>query len=352
MIRRIDIENFKSLKNITLDLQRVNVLIGPNNSGKTNVLNAIELSLNHEKVKQLGQNEKSRLLYKFGHNNIPKIIIDFSLPDLGDTLQLEVTIFPLKIPQIKFNTNRPLIQSSFEKHYKSARVYSINTHYLTKSYPLLPGNELVHSDAANLVAFLDFLRDHHPDVFQNIQRDLTNCIPEITQIRFDNVNPTEEEIRKFGDKTFKKIGLFSQDTQQIFWSEELSEGILYLLALLCIIHQPHPPRLLLLEEPERGIHPRRIKEVIGFLKQLAYQRDIQIILTTHSPLVLDEFAETPESVFVFDKDAEGASTVNNLQKDVIEPYYQKCSEKGIVPHNYTDALGDNWTIGFLGGVPK
>ena len=73
----------------------------------------------------------------------------------------------------------------------------------------------------------------------------------------------------------------------------------------------------MLEEPERGIHPRRIKEVIGFIKQLAYEKEIQVILTTHSPLVLEEFAETPESVFIFDKNEEGATSIKNLQKDVI-----------------------------------
>ena len=74
-------------------------------------------------------------------------------------------------------------------------------------------------------------------------------------------------------------------------------------------------------------------------------------MTTHSPLLLDEFAESPESVFVFDKDAEGATIVNNLQRDVIEPANQKNAELGIPPVHYTDALGEYWTIGFLGGVP-
>lgn len=203
-----------------------------------------------------------------------------------------------------------------------------------------------------MVAFLDFLRDQHPDLFQKIQFDLNFCIPEFAQIRFENVIPTEEERKAFGDKTFKRLGLFDKSRNIVFWADELSEGVLYFLALLCIIHQPNPPKLLLLEEPERGIHPRRIKEVIGFIKQLAYGKDIQVIMTTHSPLVLDEFAETPESVFIFDKDEEGATSIKNLQKDVIEPENAERIKKNMEPVNYTDALGENWTIGFLGGVPK
>ena len=75
-------------------------------------------------------------------------------------------------------------------------------------------------------------------------------------------------------------------------------------------------------------------------------------MTTHSPVVLDMFADMPESVFIFDKDAEGATHVKNLQRDVIEPDTEKSKEFGMEPPRYTDALGDSWTIGFLGGVPK
>ena len=50
MLKRVSIQNFKSLKDVTLDLQKVNLLIGPNNSGKTNFLKALEFfyhSLQH-----------------------------------------------------------------------------------------------------------------------------------------------------------------------------------------------------------------------------------------------------------------------------------------------------------------
>ena len=51
---------------------------------------------------------------------------------------------------------------------------------------------------------------------------------------------------------------------------------------------------------------------MNFIRRLVAEKDIQVIMTTHSPLLLDEFAESPESVFVFDKDEEGATFVENL----------------------------------------
>lgn len=356
MLQRIHIENFKSLKNVALELQQVNILIGPNNSGKSNLLKALELALNTETLKEsfYSQSQKIRFCHNFEYNNIPKISIDYIYTDFQNasiSVNRELIVYSLKDPSVRFSKTNVLLSSDFEKQFRNCVIYFINPHLLKNSYPLLSGNQTVSEDASNLVAFLDFLRDQHPDLFQKIQTDLNLCIPEFTQIRFENVIPTENDVKIFGDKTFKRLGLFDKTHGNIFWADELSEGVLYFLALLCIIHQPNAPKMLLLEEPERGIHPRRIKEIIGFIKQLAYEKGIQVIMTTHSPLILDEFSEIPESVFIFDKDKEGATHVKNLQKDVIEVDNNKRLSKGIAPANYTDALGDNWTIGFFGGVP-
>ena len=131
---------------------------------------------------------------------------------------------------------------------------------------------------------------------------------------------------------------------------KLSEGTLYFLALLAIIHQPNPPKLLLLEEPEKGIHPRRIKEVMQFIFLLSNRKDIQVILTSHNLDVLNFFRDMPENVFVFDK-KDGATEIKNLYTDIIEPKEKKAEERGF-ELDLTDNLGMQWKIGFFGGVPK
>ena len=214
------------------------------------------------------------------------------------------------------------------------------------------GDDSVSDDASNLIAFFDRIRDEYPSAFAQIRVDLNKCVPEFTEINFQNIESTQELVKQFGDKTFKRIGLTDGRQNIRYWADELSEGTLYFLALLCIINQPNPPKLLLLEEPEKGVHPRRIHEVFQFILQLVEERDIQVIMTTHSPVMLDMFAEMPESVFIFDKDEEGATHVKNLQRDVIEPETAKSEELGLEPPRYTDALGESWTIGFLGGVPQ
>ena len=355
MIEHIHIENFKSLKNVSLDLQRVNVLIGPNNSGKTNFLKSFIFLKNVRWGQNAGykehtfRHEEVELALKitgFGNNSFEIRINknkndDHQYPTRSEFFNGFDKIEGLP-PSVENNIDLILLVHILNK----LQLYSPNPLKFTDAQAIDLSSTYINEDASNLVSFLETLRDEYRENFAEIESDLRQCVPEFYDIRFRSVEAPD------GDKrTYKKWGLYSPVDKLIYWAEELSEGVLYFVALLCVIHQPNPPQLLLLEEPERGIHPRRIREVIQFIKQLAYQKNIQVILTTHSPMVLDEFAETPESVFVFDKDEEGATLIRNLQKDIIEPENAKRADNGMEPVDYTDALGENWTIGFLGGVP-
>jgi AAA15 family ATPase/GTPase len=360
MLKRVSIQNFKSLKDVTLNLQKINLLIGPNNSGKTNFLKALELIGHDKKTKK---HDRSQLSFKKQYDN--KIEIKLSWPsdredfdckmakfyfdgsDLIDengyySESNEGSIFDLRvsIPEFKYT------------NLDTAKIYKPDPNKLDKPGPVGRGDFTVAADVSNLIAFFDRIRDEYPATFAQIKADLAKCVPEFTEINFQNVESTDELVKQFGDKTFKRIGLTDGRQNTIYWADELSEGTLYFIALLCIINQPNPPKLLLLEEPEKGIHPRRIFEVIQFIFRLAEEKDVQVIMTTHSPIVVDMFKDMPESVFIFDKDEEGATHVKNLQRDIIEPETEKSRALNIEPPHYLDSLGDAWTVGFLGGVPK
>jgi predicted ATPase len=372
MLKRVSIQNFKSLKDVTLDLQKVNLLIGPNNSGKTNFLKAVEYcgyiqnhqsdleTDQHSKIEKIDlSKEAQRRLFErtvFGQRweNTIRISLTVSFIEnegnIEKNFDLAWTSKELRIitrPSFNINTTRHLRNLLGE-----LTIYKPDPNKLSHPGPVGIGKESVNADTSNLVGFLDLmLGKYRRSTFNRIETDLQKCIPEFDEINLDDSPPTEELKKQFGDKSFKKLGLTSSKQGITYWADELSEGTLYFLALLAIINQPNPPKLLLLEEPERGIHPRRIREVMDFIFRLADEKDIQIILTTHNEHVLDDFSTRPESVFVFDKDEEGATYVRNLQKDIIDPTNQRNRELGLDEIDLTTNLSENWLYGLLGGVP-
>jgi predicted ATPase len=85
------------------------------------------------------------------------------------------------------------------------------------------------------------------------------------------------------------------------------------LAYLAILYSPDPPRVLLIEEPENGVHPRRLVDVLRILKELvSEQGKTQVLLTTHSPYVVDLFK--PEEVTLCLKERDGAVTTHRLSE--------------------------------------
>ena len=367
MLRKVRIQNFKSLKDVTLELQKVNLLIGPNNSGKSNFLKGLELwgkSILDETNGKFIKTKEDLEEYSFKHSNDDLIFeIDAKNKINGVENRFERIIrldensllttftnfdgypFPNEM-SLSFNNARDFINSLKRNNLQNIRIYKIFPETFVKPQPISGIiNYFLSENGENIVALLDFLKDEHKVLYRKLEEDLHKCIPEFTDINLKTVESPRNDPR-----TYKKWGLGKENVK--YWSNELSEGVLYFIALLCIIHQPNPPKLLLLEEPEKGIHPRRIREVIDFIFQLVEEKDIQVIMTTHSERVLDEFEDIPESVFVFDKDEEGATQVKNLLKDIIEPSNIKMESLGLPRIKFTESLGSHWVTGFIGGVPK
>ncbi|WP_375448302.1 AAA family ATPase [uncultured Fibrella sp.] len=361
MLKRVSIQNFKSLKDVTLDLQKVNLLIGPNNSGKSNFLKALEY------MTKLNANTVE-LDYKnlvFSKDELYEIKIElveeskllnherYFLCTINDNLTVHKQRGTQMNDGIVYSDPSTYDVNHTINFIGNLIIYKPDPNKIIAPGPVGIGQEFVNSDASNLVGFLDLLLGkYRKSNFQRIEADLKTCLPEFSEINLEDYQLTENIDEKIVGKSFKRIGLSAVDRGTIYWADELSEGTLYFLALLCIINQPNPPKLLLLEEPEKGIHPRRIWEVMKFIFQLAEEKDIQIILTTHNEHVVNAFSSIPEAVFVFDKDEEGATHVRNLQRDIIDVSNKKSEENGFDPIDFTSDLGKSWLYGLIGGVPE
>jgi len=121
---------------------------------------------------------------------------------------------------------------------------------------------------------------------------------------------------------------------------DLSDGTMLTLGLLCVVHQPELPRHLSLEEPETGLHPGRLKWLFERLVGLAYppqgQEPVQVLVSTHSPYLLDFLKDRPSAVRVVEA-TNGRSQVTSLSEIL-----------GQLPAAEEDVpLGHQWYMGLF-----
>jgi predicted ATPase len=182
-------------------------------------------------------------------------------------------------------------------------------------------NDLLEEDFSNLGLFLNRLKTRSPVAKKAILAGLKDLYDGITD--FDL--------------------LIEGGTVQVFFTEEdfvipatrLSDGTLRYLCLLAILCDPEPPPLVCIEEPELGLHPDILPKVADLLRDASTRT--QLIVTTHSDILVDAMTETPECVVVCAK-SDGQSTMQRLIPDDLKQWLAKYR------------LGQLWTQGQIGGT--
>ena len=115
----------------------------------------------------------------------------------------------------------------------------------------------------------------------------------------------------------------------------LSDGSLRYLSLLAILYNPSPPPVVCIEEPELGLHPDIVVRLAKHLQ--AASKRMQLIVTTHSDILVDALSEVPESIVVFDNE-DGATKMKRLDSSEMSVWLEKYR------------LGQLWTSGQIGGT--
>lgn len=181
-------------------------------------------------------------------------------------------------------------------------------------------NEHLEPDAGNLGLVLNRLR-REPEVKQKL----------LTALRalYDGIDDFDVQIEGGTVQVFLTEGRF------VIPASRLSDGTLRYLCLLAILCHPSPPPLICIDEPELGLHPD-ILHTLAVLLREASERT-QVIVTTHSDLMVDAMTDTPQSVYVCEKE-NGQTTVNQLSPAELAPWLEKCR------------LGELWTRGHIGGT--
>lgn len=163
--------------------------------------------------------------------------------------------------------------------------------------------------------------------------------------RGDSKDKIVENLRKFNPKIKDYSIRILGGTVQLFIREEglekpisamrLSDGTLRFLCLLAVLCHPEPPPLICIEEPETGLHPDILPTIAELMKDAAQRT--QLIVTTHSDILVSAFSDLPEAVLVCEKDADGTH-FKRLEAEKLKTWLDE----------YT--LGEAWLRGAIGGT--
>lgn len=366
MITSLTIENFKAHRSTTIQLGRLTVLVGPNGSGKTSVLQALrclgQLIAQPATSVFQGGYEPGAVLRKESNEPIAVRVhgvsagqpwsmsfeVAVAQPDvagrrswgiryeglapdgrsiLGDRSNLSLTT-QLKSPAVFLRPLAPASVFRFDPRQVAASSYSDD-----ERPRVLP-------DGTNTASVLAAIKLSDDERFEAIVSGLRKLVPAVGRVR---IRPARV-LRKTGDidrpgdhvlKTHEVMGhqiVFDFEDAADVAAQAVSEGTLVSLALLTVLHSETRSDLVLLDDIEQALHPTA---QIALMKQLAGILDLfpnlQIIATTHSPFVLDGVA--PEQVLVFFRRENGEVVVRPLSD---HPDAQKA--KG------TLSAGQIWTL--------
>lgn len=210
----------------------------------------------------------------------------------------------------------------------SARLVRFDPDALRKPSGLIPeiqSVEFVDERGYGLPGVYFALRNLGDEVFASIVDDVRKHFPTIKGLRVRAVTSSTVELEA-ELRNGARVG-----------ADRMSEGLLYYLAFAALRHL-QPTSLLLVEEPENGLHPARIAEVVKILRAIVKETGTQVVMATHSPLVINELA--PEEVSVVTRTGEAGTKVT----PIVETY-------NFAKRASIHALGELW-LSYANGVDE
>jgi predicted ATPase len=354
MIDYLEIKGYKSIKNLELEMKPINILIGSNGVGKSNFVSFFKLinAIFNLRLQKFVQEEKADNLLYFGRktteNLFGKLIFNsgnnnnnayyFNLiqtKEGGLFFDKEGSGYNVGRDNATTNyyVNYNLEESGISKngsyrnnylsnHLKNIQVFHFHdtstTSFLRRECDI-NDNQYLKQDGRNLPAFLYLLKVNHPKIYIRIEKTIQTVAPYIEKFILEPSRLDENEIAlRWVDKG---------DTESNFSAYQLSDGTLRFIALATLLMQPTPPSVIIIDEPELGLHPFAIGKLAGMIKSTSNKS--QIIVATQSPGLISKFE--PEDVIVMDRSVEENQTVfSRLNSDDLNVWFEKFT------------LGDLW----------
>lgn len=323
-LEKIHIKNFLSLRNVELELKPLTVLVGPNASGKSNVLNAFQLlkqMLIHEEPPQVDSIRDAFWAGEASYINFilkVKVAKTLTLYELDLKAKVDNCFFAeellvngvhvvsihngqgtvwdedsenettyrsnkLALGSAGNYGNKP-ITSTLTEFIKGWEFYDFQPSHMRRDHSrleaLLLGESTklsespkLNADGSTLSSLLSYWYENDKERFERVSGSLASS----TNLKIHHCSINGE---------FQLCLL--EGYKQPIPLKRASDGTLRLIAYYILLNEPHLPPLIAIEEPERNLHPAALMDIAYVLGQLAEQT--QVIITTHSSQLLDAFS--------------------------------------------------------------
>jgi len=360
----ITVKGFKSIAAIEqLPLRSINILIGANGSGKSNFigvfsfLHAIRDGRLRDYVTAAGGAEK---LLHFGSKTTKEMAFHLSFKKGVNQYRLKLSpsaddgLYPSEEIASFWNRSYPKpydtgiapreqrreagisgpkqesVAAWVRERLGGWRLYHL--HDTSSSSPMrktakVDDNDFLRPDGSNLAPFLFCLREEEPDSYSLIQRAVQRVAPFFDDFQLKPLRRKADDI---------KLEWRHRGSEQYFDASSLSDGTLRFIVLAALFLQPekYRPSVILVDEPELGLHPYAIGMLASLIRQASVQT--QVIVSTQSSLLLDHF--DPADVLVANR-IDGGTQISRLDSTQLAAWQEDYS------------LGQLWEKNEFGGRP-
>lgn len=372
MITRLSLGSFKALPSAALDLGTLTVVAGPNASGKSSVLEALHIAsqLGNTAPADLFTGPRNPRILRTREASAPlSLSVDCRFEQVMGSYRIELTpnddewfdeahgrreLDWACSTEVVVGDAREATRASNTNISKSQnpRIAAFGRNLGSSIYLRLEPAQLaapaasdravprMEFDGSGLAAVLADLKLRDSSRFESLEAMLSSIVPSVKRINFERAitrrySPPEEP-PVWGHELS-----FDMQAARSVPAHAMSDGTLLALGVLTVLlSRHHTPRLILLDEMERGLHPRAMEEYLAVLRRLlSEQPDVQIVGTTHSPYLIDHF--DPSEVVLTQLAENGAAVVSRLTD---QADYEKWS-KLMSPGEYWTTLSTTTNVG-------
>ncbi len=356
-LNQLKINGFKSIKSLDIELKSLNILIGSNGVGKSNFISffkfmkkILDKDLQFYTAQQGGANK----ILHFGRKTTHEINFELEFDPNGYTATLvpgnqdnfifkeEITSIyssqknflsdnagglESKLPQsnsTSANVNGYVV--AYINHWKVYHFHDTSISAKVKQTCNLNDCDTLASDGANLPAFLRCVRENNEKSYTQIVKTIQRVAPFFQDFILEPEANNENTI---------KLRWKHKGTDEYFDAHDLSDGTIRFICLTTLLLQPYLPTIILLDEPELGLHPFALKLLASMFRKVSNKT--QIIASTQSVTLADNF--DIEDIIVVDR-VNNCSEFKRLDKLKYEDWLEEYS------------LGEIWQKNLIGGVPS